>query len=409
MYFEDEKSNVTFQDLFGKYTEGNLNKKGLQKAGKNERVEIIESNLEFLCEFYFGRGQSKDRDKLNHVYELIGSEKYFLKPLAKIIKKAKKDKDIEIPKELHVILNDTIDKYRALRQQRMQRMMGSQNVNTEYSHQASVQLKEKYDNLIEQLAQLESMLCLKEAKKLMKMGFMEEYAFEVAKAMIPSNCLTKYNIGRYFHNLNSILVKIARIGYVKNENETGEESYRNLIGIDITDKEVIGELYNMFFKGVDRNVYLIALGKFLLEMRGKFIQNFTKFQKEVWNRENELVTDILEGEAVISIDKNKKAKKQLVTKKELKKIMRFYSDERMKDLKHGRDGQRRILIKSLSTEEYPRLIKAFEDTLGDSIDEDFEMNTNQNNGNANNNKQNQNRNGNNNQKNNTNQRNNNHK
>ena len=89
--------------------------------------------------------------------------------------------------------------------------------------------------------------------------------------------------------------------------------------------------------------------------------------------------------------------------------MRFYSDERMKDLKHGRDGQRRILIKSLSTEEYPRLIKAFEDTLGDSIDEDFEMNTNQNNGNANNNKQNQNRNGNNNQKNNTNQRINNHK
>ena len=122
-----------------------------------------------------------------------------------------------------------------------------------------------------------------------------------------------------------------------------------------------------------------------------------------------MVTDILEGEAVISIDKNKKAKKQLVTKKELKKIMRFYSDERMKDLKHGRDGQRRILIKSLSTEEYPRLIKAFEDTLGDSIDEDFEMNTNQNNGNANNNKQNQNRNGDNNQKNNTNQRNNNHK
>ena len=68
MYYDsDEKSNVTFQDLFGKYTEGNLNKKGLQKAGKNERVEIIESNLEFLCEFYFGRGQTRDRDKLGHV------------------------------------------------------------------------------------------------------------------------------------------------------------------------------------------------------------------------------------------------------------------------------------------------------------------------------------------------------
>ena len=400
MYYDsDEKSNVTFQDLFGKYTEGNLNKKGLQKAGKNERVEIIESNLEFLCEFYFGRGQTKDRDKLGHVYELMGSEKYFLKPMAKIIKKAKKDKDIEIPKELHVIINDTIDKYRALRQQRMQRMMGSQNVNTEYSHQASVQLKEKYDNLIEQMANLESMLCIKDAKKLMKMGFMEEYAFEMAKTFIPSKCLTKYNVGRYFHNLNSTLVKLARIGYVKNESENGEESYRNLIGMDITNKEVIGELYNMFFKGVNRNVYLVALAKFLLEMRGKFIQNFTKFQKEVWNRENELVTDILEGNAAISIDKTKKAKKQVITKKELKKIMRFYSDERMKDLKHGRDGQRRILIKSLSTEEYPRLNKAFEDTLGDSIDEDFEMNTNTNQNN-NGNKQNQNHN---NQKNNQNQ------
>ena len=106
---------ITGDDLFGKYTEGNLNKKGLQRAKKKELVDIIESNLPFMVESYFGTFQKKERKYLNNVYELVGSEKYFMDPLIKLLnggkKKKKKDVDLEnIPKGLHVILLDSIDR-----------------------------------------------------------------------------------------------------------------------------------------------------------------------------------------------------------------------------------------------------------------------------------------------------------
>jgi hypothetical protein len=113
----------------------------------------------------------------------------------------------------------------------------------------------------------------------------------------------------------------------------------------------------------------------------------------MWNAINRVVTDLLEGKAVLNTTgeklKRKELKKELLSKKEVRKILRAYSERRAEDFRRGQDGPRRIIITSLSPEEYPRLKEFFSSENADLAKDILEGHYDQENQNNQNDKNNQ--------------------
>lgn len=359
---------ITGDDLFGKYTEGNLNKKGLQRAKKKELVDIIESNLPFMVESYFGTFQKKERKYLNNVYELVGSEKYFMDPLMKLLsggkKKKKKDVDLDnIPKGLHVILLDSIDRVKQKYNERISRFAGQNR--TKETEEYLAEIKELAEAQAEQLGDIINILIKKDVKKLKKLGIKEQYATRIARCFVPAKYLNKHNVGRYLHRLNRTLVDVQRYCMVKSDevDEDGNTTYMNDAGINLANDDNIMDLYEIFFSKVDRSVYLVGLTSVLLETRSRVVDNFNKPQRDMYNAISRVVCDLLEGESVLNITGDKLSKKELknevISKKELRKIMKMYSSHRAEDYRKGYDAPRRIVLSNLSEDSYPKLIGSF--------------------------------------------------
>jgi hypothetical protein len=148
------------------------------------------------------------------------------------------------------------------------------------------------------------------------------------------------------------------------EDEDGQREYFNDAGLNLADDEVIMSIYEKFFEEVDRDVYLAGLTSVLLENRGKFVDNYSKPQREMYNAVSRVVMDLLEGHAVLNITgkkmKEKKLAKEVITKKELKKVMKNYSKRRAEDFRKGNDTARRITIMNYDVDTYPKIIKAFQ-------------------------------------------------
>jgi hypothetical protein len=322
------KNSISGEDLFGKYTEGNLNRKGLEKAKKSERVDIVESNLPFLVDFYFGMNGKKDLRYRQVLYDLVADEKLFLLPLAKIMKVGKKKIDLsDIPNGLHVILMD------------------------------SMQQNKQFDKLNEFV----TVMVTKDTKKLVNFGIKDIYATKIARCFVPPKYLTKYNVGRYMYRLNRTLVDIAKVCYTKNEND---DNYTSDAGVNMVDDATIMSIYEYFLRKCDRETYLSALLSVLLERRSKIMDTFTKHQKEMYNAISRVVLDLLEGTSVLNVTgeklkKKKDIKKLQTTKKELKKIMKMYSSRREEDYRKGNDTPRRITLSSLSPDVYPNITERF--------------------------------------------------
>lgn len=369
-------NEISARELFGNDTSYNLSKKSLTKSSKKERLEIVDSNLPFLVEFYFGRGQSKDRDYLSKVYELF-TEPKFLKPLEKLVKADKKRRKKEtphIPEGLHVIAQDAANEVSKLFQRKLQNFNGSNK--SEYGEAAIQSIKEQCDEILEQLNALVNELTKKETKRFIKMGIAEPYARMLSAAIVPSEYLSERNMRRYFNNLNRTLTNIVRKGIVKVDEDS--DGYENHIGLNLALDDTILDIYGIFFRNVERDVFLAGLREFILEPRTPALDHFTRPQREMYNSLNRVVTEILEGNLIVNTigdklskkkGKKKKAKmKELaVTKKELKKIMKAYGKKRLSDLRKGRDVARRIQISALDEETYPQLIKAFHKSAGNSL------------------------------------------
>jgi hypothetical protein len=195
------------------------------------------------------------------------------------------------------------------------------------------------------------------------MGIKEEYAAELAATFVPDKYLTKYNVGRYLRRLNTTLVRIQNRAMTRSEyeDEDGQREYFNDAGINLADDEVIMSIYEKFFEEVDRDVYLAGLTSVLLENRGKFVDNYSKPQREMYNAVSRVVMDLLEGHAVLNITgkkmKDKKLAKEVVSKKELKKVMKNYSKRRADDFRKGNDTPRRITIMNYDVDTYPKIMR----------------------------------------------------
>lgn len=374
-------SEITAEELFGKGMDGNLSKKSLREASKKERIEIVESNLPFLVEWYFGRGQNKDFNKLNLCYEIIGSDRFleaFGKVLKDSLKKKKKKSEYEeetIPEGMHLLFVDYLTKIGQMLNQKISKFQNHTNDGSnlsEYGREAIRATKEAVNEQRQVIEEMISAMTKKESKKLQKMGIAGPYAERLARCFVPKKYLNEHNVRRYFNNLNREMVNVVRHGVVKDENDP--DSYVNNVGINLCKDENIIDLYEMFFKKCDRETFLAALKEFLLEPRTRQMDNWSKPQLEIFNAMNRVICEVLEGEQVINTtgrDLKRKEKKDLVvTKKELKKVLKGYAQKRMKDNREGRDCARRILFKSLNEETYPRLTGSFAKMLKVSISMD---------------------------------------
>jgi hypothetical protein len=270
----------------------------------------------------------KDLRYKQALFDLVADEKLFLLPLAKIMKIGKKKIDIsDIPNGLHVILMDSM-------QQNKQ---------------------------FEKLNEFVTVMVTKDTKKLVNFGIKDVYATRIARCFVPPKYLTKYNVGRYMYRLNRCLVDIAKMCYIKNEND---ENYTNDAGVDLTEDATIMSIYEYFLRKSDRDTLMAALVSVLLERRSKIMDTFTKQQKEMYNAISRVVLDLLEGNSVLNttgekLKKKKDIKKLQVSKKELKKIMKWYSNKREDDYRKGNDTPRRITLSSLSSDVYPKITELF--------------------------------------------------
>ena len=328
-------------------------------------------------DFYFEEVQKKKDMEVyrDQVFKTVTSHKYFYKPVLKLIKTSKKKKGIKIPKGLHIILMDSLERMRYKYEKKMKEFDNNgQAKSSDMTAELINEIKSKNKQQIQRTLDMADMLVEKPAKYFEDEGISSDYAFALARCMVPSKYLHERNINIYFRRLNATLIEIQRSGMVlENTDDNDEESYVNNVGLNLMSKEALSVIYNAFFNGVDRKVFLKALTYFLLERKPYRFDSYNKITKGLYNAINEFMLDVLEGEKIINItgkklDKKEKEKLE-VSKKELKEIMKDYAKTRFSDVKAGNDTTRRITITELDPDNYPRISKVFNDSKTDAIEE----------------------------------------
>lgn len=403
--------NEIAHELFSKKVNGNLNEKALTKIKKKkELMEVISINLPTLVDFYFNEVQKKkDMDVYrDQVFKTVTSHKYFYKPVLKMIKTAKKKK-WKIPKGLHIILMDSLERMRYKYEKKMREYDNNgQSRSSDMTAELINEIKTKNKQQIQRTLDMADMLVEKQAKYFEDEGITADYADALARCLVPPKYLHERNINIYFRRLNATLIEIQRSGMIlENKSDDDEETYVNNVGINLMSKEALSAIYNAFFSGVERKVYLKALTYFLLERKPYKYDSFNKITKGLYAAINEFILEVLEGDRIINLsgkklDKKDKEKME-ISKKELKDIMKDYAKTRFSDVKAGQDSTRRVTITELDPETYPRIHKVFTDSKTDAIEEiavaeeekaEQRKNQNQNNNknNSNNNKNNRNNN-----------------
>lgn len=368
--------SISGEELFGKDSNNNLSRQSLKKAKKKKKNldKLIEDNLPFLVEFYFGSYNKGDqRQKYeSHLLRLLGSDVYFIQPLKRLIKKAKKkDKDI-LPKGLSVMLMDNLDEVRMLYRKQIQQMKGGGSLSDDIANRIST-IKALSEVLIANTTEICKALTHKQAKKLVKMGFSVDAAEELACAYVPKDILNPKNVRRYVYRINLTMYNIQKKGVTlategddeDNSSENNRKRYRNGVGVNLGNSDTIKEVYEYLLKGIDRKTYISALVGIMLERRGQTFDSFTEPQLWCYRAITTLVLNVLEGEDFINVTGEKEGKKKdnkkfAIDKKELKLFMKIFSDEKARDSRSGRDIARRISFSNLAKDSYPKVVKAFE-------------------------------------------------
>ena len=365
--------------LSGKEIFSELKPKALKKLSKKELDDVVAINLQPLLDYYFYDSfRGEERKYEDALTDLACSFKFFIKPLQRLIKKDKKSKGNEVPDGLHVMLKDSLEKAYRRVDKRIQSFQGGGKITPETEEEIK-NLQAMWLELRDAIEEICEMLTKKTTKKLMKLGMAEEFAVELAATVVPEDYLNEHNVRKYIHKTNQALYNITRRGVKRDESEDAhEDEYINTVGVNLTSTDVIKEIYEIVLKGAERDVVINGIAGIMLEKRGGQFQNFTKPQLSVYNAITKLALSILEGEDILNTNgakfakgkAGKKAKKELaISKKELRKFMKFFSSERRRDIKNGHDAPRRVSFTNLADDMYPNVIKAFKRCAKDSAEE----------------------------------------
>ena len=400
-------------ELFEKGIPNNLSRQSLKKAGKSKKKieKVLAANLPMLVDFYFGKYQKGDvRAKYEGtILQLLGSHDYFVEPLARLVKKLAKHKELdELPAGLSTVLMDNLDAVRSMYQKQKAKLCSNDKVKIDDVTAARLDTMTRLsERLIQETTEICKVINAKIVKKLVKeLGIERKYAEELACCYVPSEYLNTKNIRRYVYRLNLTLYSVQGVGVVNSASDDADSKWTNTIGANLSDPETIKKIYEIFFKGINRKTFISLLIGIMLERRGGKLDHFKDPQRWLYNDISTLVLNVLEGTDFINIEKEKlskkKAKKILpINKKELKAFMKIYSDEKARDAMRNNDSPRRVSFTSLSEEDYPKIRKAFrsstKDYFNDLFDDAPQQNQNHNRpnnqkGQNNNNRQNQNNN-----------------
>lgn len=375
-------SQITGSDLFGKNGGDNLNRSVLKKAKKKGRLsELIERNIGYLVEYYFTTFRKSDerRKYEGPMLKLLGSDAYFIKPLGKMIKKAKKKK-IKIPEGLNTLLMDSLDEVRFMYRKQVRAMEGGGKLSDDARSRINT-IKTLAEILVNKTTEICTSCVKKRVKGLEKLGLMEEYAEIIARTYVPVRYLNPRNIRRYVYRLNLALYEVQRLGVMQLPDN---EEMTNTVGVNLGNPEVIKEIYEYMLKGITKKTLVSAIVGIMLERRGSRFESFTKAQLACYNAITTLCMDVLEGNVTLMINppkekikgkkaKKKAAKKAAFGKKELKAFMEMYSEERSKDIAKHQDSSRRISFATgIAEDAYPNILKAFRNANKEYFDSLFD-------------------------------------
>ena len=322
------------EELFAKDA---LGFKSLKKMDKDELISTIEINLQELVDYYYDEFHKKEeREYRNRFTDLVMSKKYFLKPLAKIIKHA----DDGVPEGLAFMLFDTVSRAGKTAADKV-REINDSDMSADDKAAAIKEAQALFDEVKQDVAEVIGMLTKKSVKKLKKIGFKEGYAMMLAPALFNSQYVSAKNVFRFIR----VLTNTMYMTYIKSLAVDEDDRKVTTAGADLANPKVISAVMSIITKDMNLGDYAEFIKQLLLEKRDKAFDNIGD-GLPVYNAITAWCLAVLEDKKIF----NKSTRKNLIES---------FGEQRARDEKRGRDAKRRIVFSELDPDMYPNIVKAF--------------------------------------------------
>ena len=322
------------EELFAKDA---LGFKSLKKMDKDELISTIEINLQELVDYYYDEFHKKEeREYRNRFTDLVMSKKYFLKPLAKIIKHA----DDGVPEGLAFMLFDTVSRAGKTSADKV-REINDSDMSADDKATAIKEAQALFDEVKQDVAEVIGMLTKKSVKKLKKIGFKEGYAMMLAPALFNSQYVSAKNVFRFVR----VLTNTMYMTYIKSLAVDEDDRKVTTAGADLANPKVISAVMSIITKDMNLGDYAEFIKQLLLEKRDKAFDNIGD-GLPVYNAITAWCLAVLEDKKIF----NKSTRKNLIES---------FGEQRARDEKRGRDAKRRIVFSELDPDMYPNIVKAF--------------------------------------------------
>lgn len=322
------------EELFAKDA---LGFKSLKKMDKDELISTIEINLQELVDYYYDEFHKKEeREYRNRFTDLVMSKKYFLKPLAKIIKHA----DDGVPEGLAFMLFDTVSRAGKTAADKV-REINKSDMSADDKAVAIKEAQALFDEVKQDVAEVIGMLTKKSVKKLKKIGFKEGYAMMLAPALFNSQYVSAKNVFRFVR----VLTNTMYMTYIKSLAVDEDDRKVTTAGADLANPKVISAVMSIITKDMNLGDYAEFIKQLLLEKRDKAFDNIGD-GLPVYNAITAWCLAVLEDKKIF----NKSTRKNLIES---------FGEQRARDEKRGRDAKRRIVFSELDPDMYPNIVKAF--------------------------------------------------
>ncbi len=322
------------EELFAKDV---LGFKSLKKMDKDELISTIEINLQELVDYYYDEFHKKEeREYRNRFTDLVMSKKYFLKPLAKIIKHA----DDGVPEGLSFMLFDTVSRAGKTTADKIREIKES-DTPADDKARAITEAQALFDDVKQDVAEVIGMLTKKSVKKLKKIGFKEGYAMMLAPALFNSQYVSAKNVFRFIR----VLTNTMYMTYIKSLAVDEDDRKVTTAGADLANPKVISAVMSIITKDMNLGDYAEFIKQLLLEKRDKAFDNIGD-GLPVYNAITAWCLAVLEDKKIF----NKSTRKNLIES---------FGEQRARDEKRGRDAKRRIVFSELDPDMYPNIVKAF--------------------------------------------------
>ena len=322
------------EELFAKDA---LGFKSLKKMDKDELISTIEINLQELVDYYYDEFHKKEeREYRNRFTDLVMSKKYFLKPLARIIKHA----DDGVPEGLAFMLFDTVSRAGKTAADKV-REINESDMSADDKAAAIKEAQALFDEVKQDVAEVIGMLTKKSVKKLKKIGFKDGYAMMLAPALFNSQYVSAKNVFRFIR----VLTNTMYMTYIKSLAVDEDDRKVTTAGADLANPKVISAVMSIITKDMNLGDYAEFIKQLLLEKRDKAFDNIGD-GLPVYNAITAWCLAVLEDKKIF----NKSTRKNLIES---------FGEQRARDEKRGRDAKRRIVFSELDPDMYPNIVKAF--------------------------------------------------